>query len=120
MEEDFFRFDSFKETKYRFCDRKISDTFKIHILHSSAFQTRHVFDFLQVFAKSGGIGQKFKDYFFCYLWENDIKVFNTEKKYNKGKARNTIYLLNKTEKSKFLDSEIKDPGWYGLCHYISL
>ena len=66
-EQDFFRFDGFKETKYRFCDRKISDTFKIHILHSSAFQTRHVFDFLQVFAKSGGIGQKFKDYFFCYL-----------------------------------------------------
>ena len=58
MEQNFFRFDAFKETRYRFSDREISDTFKIHILHSNSLQNRYVFDFLLVFkfAKSEGTG----------------------------------------------------------------
>ena len=71
------------------------------------------------FAKSEGIGQKFKDYFFRYLSENDTEVFTTEKKYNEGKTRNIIYLVNETGQFKFLDNEIKDPGRYGLYQYIS-
>ena len=60
---------------------EISDTFKIHILHIIALQTRYVFDLLLVFKfeKSGSTGQKFKDYFFRYLSENDTEVFTTEK-----------------------------------------
>ena len=60
---------------------EISDTFKIHILHIIALQTRYIFDLLLVFKfeKSGGTGQKFKDYFFRYLSENDTEVFTTEK-----------------------------------------
>ena len=86
-EQDFFRSDSFEEKKYRFSDREISDTFKIHILHSNALQTRFVFDFLPVFkfAKSKGIGQKFKDYFSRFLSENDTEVFTTEKNITKEK-----------------------------------
>ena len=87
-EQHFFRFDGFEETKYRFGDREISDTFKIHILHSNTHQSKYVFDFLPVFkfAKSEGIGQKFKDYFFRYLSENNTEVFPTEKKHNEEKT----------------------------------
>ena len=42
------------------------------------------------------------------------EVFTTEKKHNKGKTRDIIYLVNKTGQFKFLDNEIKDPGRYGL------
>ena len=66
-----------------------------------------------------GTGQKFKDYVFSHLSENDTEVFTTEKKYNEGKTRNFIYLLNETEQFKFLDNEIKDPGWYRSYQYIS-
>ena len=48
-EQEFFRFDGFEEKKYRFSDREISDTFKIHIFHSNAQQTRYIFYFLLVF-----------------------------------------------------------------------
>ena len=87
-EQDFFRFDGFEEKKYRFSDREISDTFKIHIFHSNAHQTRYIFDFLLVFKfpKLEGIGQKFKDYFFRYFSENDTEVFTTEKIYNERKT----------------------------------
>ena len=47
-EQEFFRFDGFEEKKYRFSDREISDTFKIHIFHSNAHQTRYIFYFLLV------------------------------------------------------------------------
>ena len=98
-EQDLFRFDSFEETKYRFSDKEISDTFKIHILHSSALQTKYVFDFLPVFkvAKSEGIGQKFKDYFFHYLSENDADVFTTEKKITKEKLETLHTLLTRQD-----------------------
>ena len=66
-----------------------------------------------------GIGQKFKDYVFSHLSENGTEVFTTEKKYNEGKTRNFIYLLNETEQFKFLGNEIKDPGRYGSYQYIS-
>ena len=86
-EQDFIRFGSFEETKYRFSNREISGTFKIHILHSNAHQTIYIFDFLPLFnfAKSEGTGQKFKDYFFCYLPENDTEIFTTEKKIQRRK-----------------------------------
>ena len=71
------------------------------------------------FAKSEGIGQKFKDYFFCYLSENYTEVFNTGKKYNEGKTNNIMYHVNDTGQFKFLDNEIKKPGRYGLYQYIS-
>ena len=101
-EQDFFRSDDFEEKKYRFSDREISDTFKIHIL----LQTRYVFDSLLVFkfAESEGIGQKFNDYFFCYVSENNTEVFTTEKKYHEGKTRNTICLVNETVQFRFLDN----------------
>ena len=70
-------------------------------------------------AKSEAIGQKFKDYFFCYLSENDTDVFTTEKKYKEGKTGNIIYLVNDTGQFKFLDNEIKDLQRYGLYQYIS-
>ena len=47
------------------------------------------------------------------------KFLPQRKKYNEGKTRNIIYLVNKTGQFKFLDNEIKDPGQYGLCQYIS-
>ena len=54
------------------------------------------------------------------MLENDTEVFTTEKKiYNEGKTRNVTYLVNETGQFKFLDNEIKDPGWYGLYQYIS-
>ena len=120
-EQDFFKFDGFEEKRYRFSDRKISDIFKKHIFPSNAHQTRYVFDFLPVFkfAKSEGIGQKFKGYFFRYLSENNTEVFPTEKKYNEGKTRNIIYVVNEAGQFKFLDNEIKDPGQYWLYQYIS-
>ena len=60
MEQDFFGFDGFEETKYRFSDREISHLFKIHMLHSNALKTRYLFDFLPMFkfAKSQSIGQE--------------------------------------------------------------
>ena len=72
---------TFKETKYRFSNTEKPDTFKLHILHSNALQTRYVFDFLPVFkfAKSEGIGQKFKDYFFRCLSKNDVEVLPLKK-----------------------------------------
>ena len=83
-EQDFFRFDRFEEAKYRFSDREISDTFKIHTLHSNTLQTRYVLIFLSVIkvAKSEGTGQKFMDYFFCYWPESDTEVFTKGKKKN--------------------------------------
>ena len=74
------QFTNFKDS-FRFDDREISDTFKIHMQHFD-------FDFLPVFkfAKSESIGQNFKDYFFRYLSENDTEVFPTEKKHNEEKT----------------------------------
>ena len=102
-EQDFFRFDGFEETKYRFSDREISDTFKIYILHSNIHQTRYVFDFLPVFkfAKSEGIGQKFNDYFFRYLSENSTEVFTTEKYIMKEKLEILYTLLTRQDNLNF-------------------
>ena len=103
MEQDLFRFDGFKQTKYRFSDREISDTFKIHLLHSNALDTRNVFDLMPVFksAKSESIGQKFKDHFFCYLLENNIEVFTTEKKIMKEKLEILYTLLTRQDNLNF-------------------
>ena len=49
MEQDLFIFDGFRQTKYRFSNREISDTFKIHLLHSNALHTRNVFDLMPMF-----------------------------------------------------------------------
>ena len=91
------------------------------MLHSNTLQTRQVFEFLPVFqfAKSEGIGQKFNDYFFRYLSENDTEIFTTEKKHNEGKTRSITYLVNETGQFKFLNNEIKDPGRYVLYQQIS-
>ena len=93
-EQDFFRFDGSEEKKYRFNDREISDTFKIHIFHSNAHQTSYIFDFLPVFkfVKLECIGQKFKDDFFRYLSENDTEDFNT-KKYITNEKLEILYTL---------------------------
>ena len=85
--EDFFRFPGFKDESYRFSERKISDIFKIHIIHSNTSKTKYQFNYLPVFkfSKEKAVGQDFKDIFYDSLSENDTEVSTTEKNSRKAK-----------------------------------
>ena len=117
--EVFFRFHGFKDKRYRFSEREISDIFKIHIIHSNTGKTNYQFDHLPVFKseKEKAVGQDFKDIFCDYPSENDAKVFTKEKEF--GKKRNILYVVNDKGQFRYLDQEIEDSGVYGIYQYVS-
>ena len=110
-----------EDTSYRFLENKMSDIFKIHIIHSNNAGTQHFFDFLPVFkfAKERSVSETFTDIFYSYLSQNKAEVFTTEEIFSNGYKKNICYIVNDQSQFKFLGKDIEDPGPYGVYHYIS-
>ena len=120
MKQNFFRFDSFEETKYWFSGREISCTFKIYILHSNALQTRYIFDFCQLLSSQNQkvLDRTLRIIFLLFLRKRHIRLYH-RKKYNEGKTRNIIFLVNEKWQFKFLENKMENLRRYGLNHFIS-
>ena len=106
---------------YRFSENKISDIFKIYIIHSNNADTQCFFNFLPVFkfAKERGVSETFKDIFYSYLSQNETEVFMTEEKLSNGYKKNICYIVNDQGQFKYLGKDIEDPCPYGVYNYIS-
>ena len=51
--------------------------------------------------------------------ENDTEVFTTEKKYNEGKTRNIIYLVNETGQLNFYIKRLKTLDCTGYINTLA-
>ena len=120
-EQDFFRFDGLEETNTGLATEKYQTYLKFIYSTATPFRPGMALTFCRCLSSQN---QKAFDrnvsIIFSVTCQKMAQTFLPQKKkYNEGKTRNIIYLVNEIGQFKFLDNEIKDPGWYGLYQYLS-